>query len=81
MRRFIITLLKILISCLVAGIVLSLFGVSLDTVLRLIGQTPDSFAESTRRVLDWAIPKAMLGAIFVVPAWILIYLFLPFDED
>ena len=81
MRRIILTLLKVLLSSLLAGLVLSLVGVDLEVALKFIGQTPETLAADSQRLLDWAGPKILLGAIFVIPGWLIIYLFLPYDDD
>ncbi|MFC5445989.1 hypothetical protein [Rhizobium halophytocola] len=74
-------MLKVLLSSLLAGLVLSLVGVNLETALSFIGQTPETLAADSRRLFEWAAPKTLLGAIFVIPGWLIIYLFLPYDDD
>lgn len=75
--RFTGVVLKILIASLMAGALLSFFGVTIDSLLSIIGQSPESLATHAKLALDWAVPNIILGSIFILPTWILVYIFLP----
>lgn len=77
MRRFIIGLIKILIASLLVGVLLSFFGVTVEMLLSLVGQTPESFGSNARMAFAWALPKILLGAVIVLPVWFLTYVLLP----
>ena len=68
---------KILIASLMAGALLSFFGVSTDSLLAIMGLTPESFFAYLQKAVDWAVPNIILGSIFILPRWILVYIFLP----
>lgn len=42
-----------------------------------VGLTPERLAELTRQTWDWALPNVMLGAIFILPVWFVVFLFSP----
>lgn len=75
--RFTGVVLKILIASLMAGALLSFFGVTIESLLSIIGQSPESLAAHAKLALDWAVPNIILGSIFILPTWILVYIFLP----
>lgn len=77
MRRFIIGLLKILIASLLVGALLSFFGLTVEMLLKLIGQTPESFRDNAEATFAWALPKILLGSVIVLPVWFLTYVLLP----
>jgi ABC-type uncharacterized transport system permease subunit len=61
------TILKLLLLCLVVGLVLTFFDITpqhiFSDTLRTIGQVWDL----VERLLRWAVPYIMMGAIVVVP--------------
>ena len=77
MHAFLWTLLKILIASLVAGIILNHLGVTPDALIRYTGMTRERLEELAQQGIAWALPNVMLGALVIVPVWLLIYLFRP----
>ena len=77
MHAFLWTLVKVLVASLVAGIILSHFGITPDELIRHSGVTRERLQELARQGIDWALPNVMLGALVIVPVWLLIYLFRP----
>jgi hypothetical protein len=77
MHAFLWTLLKILFASLVAGIILNHFGITPDELIRYTGMTRERLEELARQGLAWALPNVMLGALVIVPVWLLVYLFRP----
>lgn len=70
-------LFKILLASLLAGVALTFLDVTIETLLGLVGLTPESVMEFGRRVVAWAGPTMLLGAAVIVPVWLLTRLFLP----
>ncbi|WP_349252072.1 DUF6460 domain-containing protein [Ciceribacter sp. L1K23] len=77
MFHYVSVLFKILLASLMAGAALSFFGVTLETIFGLIGQTPDSMLDLGRRFIAWAAPNVLLGAFIVLPVWLVTWIFLP----
>jgi hypothetical protein len=77
MHRLILTLMKIVIASLIAGTILSQFGITSEKLMGEVGLTPERIAEMGRQAWDWALPNVMLGAIFILPIWFVIFLFTP----
>jgi hypothetical protein len=77
MHRLILTLMKIVIASLIAGTILSHFGITSEKLMSEVGLTPERIAEMGRQAWDWALPNVMLGAIFILPIWFVIFLFTP----
>ena len=75
--RFLSTLFKIGLASLIAGAILTYLEVSADQVLADIGITPERILHYLQRGIAWALPNITLGAMVVVPVWIVIYLFRP----
>ena len=77
MQAFLWTLIKVLIASLVAGLILNHFGLTADEMIRHSGMTRERLEELARQGLAWAWPNVTLGAIVIVPLWLLVYLFRP----
>jgi hypothetical protein len=71
------TLLKVAVASLVAGAILSHFGITADQIMERVGLSQERMVELAERGLTWALPKALLGSLVIVPVWFLIYLFRP----
>jgi hypothetical protein len=77
LSRFILSLIKIAIASLIVGTILSQFGITAEKLMSEVGLTPERLAELTRQTWDWALPNVMLGAIFILPVWFVVFLFSP----
>jgi len=77
MQQFWTGLFKIALASLLTGVFLSFFGITADTILARIGMTPESLWQKTVAAIHWAIPNIALGAIIVLPVWLIAYIFLP----
>jgi hypothetical protein len=77
LARFIISLIKIAIASLIVGTILSQFGITSEKLLGEVGLTPERLSEIGRQTWDWALPNVMLGAIFILPVWFVVFLFSP----
>lgn len=77
MRKLLIGLFKIALASLIAGAGLSFFGVTAQSILAMVGMTPESLWLKATALVNWAVPNIALGAIIVVPVWLVTYVFLP----
>lgn len=77
MRQFLIGIFKIALASLFAGAGLSFFGITARSVLAIVGMTPESLWQKAIAFTDWALPNIALGAIVVLPVWLITYVFLP----
>jgi H+/Cl- antiporter ClcA len=77
MWRVFSTVVKVAVASLIVGTVLAHFGITADQVLKDFGLTPERLLELLRRSLAWALPNLLLGALVIVPVWLLVYLFRP----
>ena len=74
---FVRTLVKLVVASLILGSGLAYFGVTAEKLLREVGLTPEQAMDFVRRGIEWAMPNITLGAIVIVPVWLVMYLFRP----
>ena len=77
MSRVFSTVVKVAVASLIVGTVLAHFGITADQVLKDFGLTPERLLELLRQSFAWALPNLLLGALVIVPVWLLVYLFRP----
>jgi H+/Cl- antiporter ClcA len=77
MWRVFSTVVKVAVASLIVGTVLAHFGITADQVLKDFGLTPERLLELLRQSLAWALPNLLLGALIIVPVWLLVLLFRP----
>jgi hypothetical protein len=68
------TLLKLFILSLVVGVVLSVFDIDPENLLGAIGGTAESIFRVIVDALEWAVPFVLIGAVVVVPIWLILTL-------
>lgn len=71
------TLGKLTIASLIVGTVMTHFGVTPDKLTGAFGLTPERAVELAQQGMTWALPNLTLGALVIVPVWLVIYLFRP----
>lgn len=71
------TLVKFFIGAVAIGALLNAFNISADQVLRDLGMTPESILAFVQDGISWALPNFILGALVLVPIWIVIFLLKP----
>jgi Family of unknown function (DUF6460) len=74
---FVRTLVKLAVGSLILGSALAYFGVTPEKLLGAVGLSPEQAIELVRRGIEWAMPNITLGAIVIVPVWLVMYLFRP----
>ncbi len=77
MGRFLGNLFKILLASLLAGTALAFFGLTPKLLIGLFGLTPEELVNYLRDFGIWATPRIVLGAMVVVPIWLIAYIFIP----
>lgn len=66
------TILRLFILSLVVGIVLSVFEIDPEALLGSIGGTVERIFDLLVDALEWAVPFVLIGAIVVVPIWLIL---------
>jgi len=74
---FVRTVVKLGVASLLLGTALAYFGITPEKLLRELGFTPEQAMDLVRRGIDWAMPNLSLGALVIVPVWLVVYLFRP----
>jgi hypothetical protein len=77
MWRLFSTLVKVAVASLIVGTVLAHFGITAEQILKDLGVTPERLVELLRQGFAWALPNLLLGALIIVPVWLLVFLFRP----
>ncbi len=77
MYRFVTGLIKIALASLLAGSLMAFIGISTDSILALLGLTAEEFWSGLKAAGAWASPRILLGAVVVLPVWLLTYLLMP----
>ena len=68
---------KFTLVAVVVGALLNLFNISAEGVLKDIGFTPSNVEGIVREGFDWAWPHFMLGALILIPVWLVVFLLKP----
>lgn len=71
------TLVKFFLGAVLVGALLNEFDISADEVLSDVGFTPEHIMALMREGVDWALPHFILGALVLVPIWLVIFLLKP----
>lgn len=65
---------RLLVLSFVVGFILNVLDLDPGTLLRGIGGTVESVFTTVANALRWAVPHILIGAIVVVPIWLVLYL-------
>jgi Family of unknown function (DUF6460) len=77
-RAFLISMFfKLGLASLITGAVLQALNLDALTLLGKAGVTPQAAQEMIRQGAMWALPNMALGALIIVPVWIVVYLLRP----
>ena len=74
---FLRTLVKVAVASLIVGTIMAHFGITPDKLMRDVGLSPDRVQDYARRGFDWAWPNVLLGAMVIVPVWLLVFILRP----
>ena len=67
------SLIKVLLASFVVGVLLAFFNVDPTELLENFGETIQSIFEIVARVVEWAVKYVLLGAVVVVPIWLIFF--------
>ncbi len=70
-------LVKFTIASVAIGATLSVLDIRAADVLTDMGVTPDKMRIVLSDAVDWALPHFMLGAMVIVPIWLVLFLLKP----
>lgn len=68
------TIVRLLILSFVVGFILNVLDLDPGSLLRGIGGTVESVFTTVVDAVRWAVPHVLIGAIVVVPVWLVVYL-------
>lgn len=66
------TLLRLFFYSLIVGLVLSALNISPESLLGRIGGTVERIFGVAVDAVEWAVPFVLIGAVVVVPIWLVI---------
>ena len=70
-------LVKFFIGAVAVGALLSAFDITAEEVLLDVGFTPEAILAFVREGFGWALPHILLGAMVLIPIWLIIFLLKP----
>lgn len=68
---------KLALASLLAGSLLSLFGITPRAVLDGMGITAEDIQNGLVAAFAWAAPRMLMGALVILPIWLVAYLLMP----
>ncbi len=77
MQVFLSGLIKMALASLIAGTLLSFFGLTPRTVLDGLGVTAQDIQDGLVSAFAWTAPRMLMGAIVIIPLWFVTYILLP----
>ncbi|MDA0261190.1 MAG: DUF6460 domain-containing protein [Proteobacteria bacterium] len=75
MRNWSSTVVRILLLCLVVGLIISFFNISPEGILATLGSTVERIFRAVVGVVQWAVPYMLIGAVVVIPIWVVVYIY------
>jgi hypothetical protein len=66
------TLLRLFILSLIIGLVLSAFDIRPESLLGAVGGTVESIFNVVTDTVEWAVPFILIGAVVVIPIWLIL---------
>jgi hypothetical protein len=69
--------LKLALASLLAGSLLSFFGITPRAVLDGVGLTAEDLHNAVVSGFAWAAPRMLMGAVVILPIWLVTYLMMP----
>ncbi|TPP09891.1 hypothetical protein FJQ55_03175 [Rhizobium glycinendophyticum] len=77
MQGFLSGLIKLALASLIAGTLLSLFGITPRAVMDGMGLTPEDIQYGFVTAFAWTAPRILMGALVIIPLWFVTYMLLP----
>tara|TARA_B100000686_G_scaffold202655_1_gene209591 strand:- start:1456 stop:1704 length:249 start_codon:yes stop_codon:yes gene_type:complete len=66
------TVIRIVLLCLVVGLVISALGLTPENLLGLLGNTVIRLFNIAVDLVQWAVPYVLVGTVVVIPIWLLL---------
>lgn len=66
------SIIRVLLLCLVVGLVLSVTGLSPESLLSGLGSTVERIFKLLVDMFRWAVPYILIGAVLVIPIWLVL---------
>ncbi len=73
-RPIVVTTLKVAVACLIVGLLLSAFGIDPWRLYDHVGGVASESVDAAGRFLGWSWRYIAIGAVVVVPLWLIIFL-------
>lgn len=73
-KSFVSTLIKLAIGSLLLGMLLSAFSISPRELLADLGGTAQAIFEAIASMIEWSVEYILLGAVVIVPIWLIFFL-------
>jgi Na+/H+-dicarboxylate symporter len=67
------TIIKIVLFSFVVGLLLSFFDINPAQLLRNFGATAEKIFKIVADVIEWGVKYVLLGAVVVVPIWLIFF--------
>lgn len=77
MQAFFSGLIKMALASLIAGTLLSFFGLTPRAVLDGLGLTAQDIQDGIVSAFAWTAPRMLMGAMIIIPLWFVTYMLLP----
>lgn len=77
MQALVSGFLKLALASLLAGTLLSFFGITPRAVLDSLGVTAEDLHNGLISAFAWAAPRMLMGAVVILPIWLVTYLLMP----
>lgn len=68
------TIIKLLIASLLVGMVMHWFGITPRNLIHNFGDSVVRIFGTLTSFIDWAIDYVLVGAVIVVPIWLIVFL-------
>lgn len=69
--------LKLALASLLAGSLLSIFGITPRSVMDFLGVTAEELHNGMVLAFAWAAPRMVMGAVVILPIWLVTYILMP----
>lgn len=69
--------LKLALASLLAGSLLSIFGITPRSVMDFLGVTAEELHNGMVSAFAWAAPRMVMGAVVILPIWLVTYILMP----
>lgn len=77
LASFLRTVVKVAVASLIVGTILAHFGIGFDALMKEFGVSAEQIESVFRRGVAWLVPNIALGALVIVPVWLIAYILRP----